>query len=1264
MPDLLKLDITALGLSIVLSSALILTVGGAGMRKPLNRCFILFSVMEAAWAVFSLLLRLSMWFHAGDPQSLLELATLAFGLMGPLLLLFTARYVGLEHPWPTWAALAAIAVAAALTAPLFQGRLISSPVLDPNGSTLYSISAVGIAASVAPGACLALSLLLFWLRRASVKEPFLIVSVLVTFAGFLVGGLSRLRVPVLSITNTVSVGILGWGIARRQLFNPLRESTAGLQERADRLELISQVGRKTTALLELNELLLQAAVLIRDTFSYFSVGILLVEGEELVLRASTLPIVQARGEKLRLALGRGVTGTVAATGQALLVSDVRSDPRYVRLIEEVEIRSELAVPMLRGGRVIGVLDIQSERVGAFAPADLSTQQTVADQLSAAIESARLYGEVRRRAERLSLINRISAAVGAVLNLPDLLETVRREVVPFFEADAFFIALYDPAANELDFRIQEDKGVREPPTREPVGGGLTSRLIRDRKPLLVNDAAHPSGDLPTPELWGTGKMPSSWLGVPILISERLIGVMSVQTYSPHLYTEEDLLLAATIADQVAVAIENARLYEEVRRDLAERGRAEKVLRESEEKFRNLAEQTPNMIFIWSGIRIVYANRQCELTMGFTRQEFYDPAFSFLDITAPEYRVLMAENHARQLRCEEVPPCELAVTTRTGRRLEVLITTKLIRYDGDPAILGIITDITTQKRIERLLESLNAGALAMEQALAPSEIFPIAVRQLTALDLFSAVFFSDPSRKRLALRWHGSRDGGVVTVAEDSPTGSRWIEAAEVPSLAEALAFRRTVLTTLDAAQIAAMRKGGGVTLRGAEGDTKPLRAILAPLSVADDSFGVLVVSGDGLDEEAREVFTAFANQAAAAWRKTKLMQDLEESLAQLKKAQEQLLHSQKMEAIGRLAGGIAHDFNNLLTVISGYTNLLTDSLEGNAPALADLGEIRNAIRRAAALTGRLLAFSRKQVLQPAVLDMNKVIASSVNLLRPLIGEDIELAVRLCPQGVCVRADPFQIEQVIVNLVVNARDAMPGGGTLTIGAEGAEISDALDGIPPGPYVVLTVADTGSGMSDETKGHLFEPFFTTKENGRGTGLGLSTVYGIVTQTGGRIRVASSLGEGSSFAVYLPRVQPGTERACPEVTPAAPAVGSGVVLVVEDEQTVRELSRRVLEQGGYSVLVASSPREAIRVAESAPRIDLLLTDVVMPGGMNGVELGVQLQRDRPDTKILHMSGYTNEEVIRLGVTDRRMNFLAKPFQPGELLRRVGELLRGQAPV
>ncbi len=1257
MPSLLKLDLAALSLSIVLAFSLMITVGGAGFRKPMNRFFMLFTLAEAAWAVLSLILRLALWFDAGSHQLLLELSTLAFSLTGPFFLLFSESYVGVRRRWPTWVSAACLLATALLCIPLFSGALVSRPALDPGGATQFAISPLGFAVSAVPGACFALAIALFVVRRAAVREPFTVLSACLILAGFAGGGLSRLHFPILSLTSTASVAILGLGIARRQLFNPLRQRAADLQARAERLELISQVGRRTTTLLDLRELLQQAADLIRVTFSYFSVGIFLAEGDQIVLRASTLPAARDEPERLRLGLGKGITGTAASTGQPVYAPDVRRDPRYLTLTGGVKTQSELAVPILRGGKVVGVLDLQSARVDGFSAADLATQQTIADQLSAAIENARLYSEARRRAERLALINRIAAAVGAVLNLPDLLEAVRREVVPVFEADAFFIALYDEAAGELDFRIQEDEGRRYPPTREPVGTGLTSRVIRDRRPLIVNDAAHPAGDMPQPEPWGTDKMPSSWMGVPILIRDRLIGVMNVQTYSPHLYTEEDAQLAATIADQVAVALENARLYEEVRRELAERDRTARTLRESEEKFRNLAEQSPSMIFIWSPTRIVYANRQCELTLGYSREEFYDPGFDFLSLIAPEDRALMAENQARHLRDEEVPPCEYGARDRRGERLQVIITTKLLRYSGEPAILGIVTDITERKRSELLLQTLNAAALDMARAMLPVEIFPIIARRLAAVGYYSLVYFSDASKARMRLAWYGSLRDGVVT-PPGSPEGG-WIETGEVALFADALLSRRTGIASLEPGRLAALAGRAGIRV---EAPGESMRIIAAPLSVADDSFGVLAVAGDGLADEHRQMVTAFANQAAAAWRKTTLMQDLEESLAQLKKAQEQLLHAQKMEAIGRLAGGIAHDFNNLLTVISGYTNLLTDQLEGNSAALGDLGEIRNAIKRASALTGRLLAFSRKQVLQPTVLDMNKVIGGSMTLLRPLIGEDVELAVSLAKEPALVRADPYQVEQVIVNLAVNARDAMPRGGRLAISAEVSPAGAPAAGGRPGGWVVLTVSDSGSGMSDQVKEHLFEPFFTTKENGKGTGLGLSTVYGIVTQAGGHIEVRSSPGMGSSFTVSLPLARAAAERTEAEEGPAKRTGGSGTVLVVEDEQTVRELARRVLEQGGYRVLTASSPREALHIAEGLQSLDLLLTDVVMPGGMNGIQLGRELARERPHLAVLHMSGYTSEEAMRMGMSDRRLDFLAKPFHPGDLLRRVGELLAARS--
>jgi PAS domain S-box-containing protein len=1301
VPLLLVLDIAGLSLSLAVSTALVLLVGGGVVRRRLNRDFIMFALMETGWAAASLILRLSLWFDQGNPTLMLELATLFVAFMGPFLLLFIARYVRLRGNWPLWTTIGILVATLSSLAPLLRGMLVASPRLTGSGVLLYVITPFGVAGSMATALCMLFSLAMLWRRRAEVNEPFIAVSILFLIAGFLAGGIAQLPVPFMSFTNTVSVSMLGLGIMRRQLFNPLRELAADLRARSHRQELIAAIGRRTTALLELDELLLQAVATIRASFEYFTVGILLVEGDALVLRASTLPAIQAYSKKFSLKVGvEGICGWVAASGRPFLAGDVTREPRYVDLVTESQTRSELAVPIRRGDRVIGVLDIQSSRVSAFTESDLATQQTIADQLSSAIENARLYDETRRRAERLSLVNRISAAVGAVLDVNDLLETVFREVTPIFEADAFFIALYDGRTDVLDFRIQVDEGMREPPVREPLGTGLTSRVVTERKPLLVNELARERPDGARPTAWGTGKMPSSWIGVPLLLGERIVGVMSVQTYRHHLYDADDLLLAATIGDQLAVALENARLYEEARLELEVRQRTEKVLRESEEKFRNLAEQSPNMIFIHGKGRVLYANRQCEHVTGYTRDEFYAPGFDFNSLTVPDDESAVAENFRRHLAGEEVPPYEYALLTQKGRRVEAILTSKLIRYDGEPAILGIITDITTRKRTERLLQSLNAAALAMEQALTPSELFPAATRVLCTLGLDSAVFLTaeEGERRRLRACCSASGASGNVTLTDAGP----YFGFDEVPAVADALDSRTAVFTALTPAAINMMcGQAGGTPWPGRSGGSHI--AILAPLSVGEDLFGLLVVSSDDLGPEDVQVFTAIAHQAAAAWRKTRLMRDLEGSLQQLQETQEQLLHAQKMEAIGRLAGGIAHDFNNILTVISGYTSILIDALEGNASVLADLNQIRNTIKRAAALTSRLLAFSRKQIIQPTVLDLNKVVANSVTLLRPLIGEDVDLVVCLAPVALSVRADHYQMEQVLMNLAVNARDAMPEGGRLILETAGLEKNDdgevrcvrredplqradpqrgasqpseapygaapsddtrCVELLPPadlpaGEWVLLRVQDTGVGMSEDTRAHIFEPFFTTKDEGKGSGLGLSTVYGIVTQSGGRLRVESALGSGSTFTVCIPRVKTaGTAAFLEERAPSARG-GSGTVLLVEDEKDVRELARRVLEKGGYRVIPVSSAREALLVAEGSAVIDMVVTDVVMPGGMSGVEMGERLSRSRPTLPVLYVSGYTDEPRIHGRNTAESLPFLGKPFQPSQLLARVAEMLK-----
>jgi signal transduction histidine kinase/ligand-binding sensor domain-containing protein len=397
---------------------------------------------------------------------------------------------------------------------------------------------------------------------------------------------------------------------------------------------------------------------------------------------------------------------------------------------------------------------------------------------------------------------------------------------------------------------------------------------------------------------------------------------------------------------------------------------------------------------------------------------------------------------------------------------------------------------------------------------------------------------------------------------------------------------------------------------------------------------------------------------------KLRQGFNTVVADRKRAEEELRQSQKMEAVGRLAGGVAHDFNNLLTVIKGNTSLaLLDATD--AELREELEEVQRAAERASSLTRQLLAFSRKQILQPRPLSLNEVVSDLGRILRRTVGEDIELRIALEPQLALVQADPGQVQQVLLNLVVNARDAMPRGGVLEVETRNVEAEAALahPEAEPIPYVALSVSDTGEGMEPRVMERVFEPFFTTKEQGKGTGLGLSTVYGIVKQSGGYVEVASEPGLGSRFTVYLPRAQ-----ARPEVREVVAGAGAGggseTVLLVEDEDAVRLLASRVLQRAGYTVLTAASGEEAMEVtARYMGPIDLLLTDVVMPG-MSGRELAQQLLPQRPGMRLLYTSGYTEDATVRHGVSGLATAFLEKPFGPDALTRKVREVLEAPVPI
>lgn len=435
---------------------------------------------------------------------------------------------------------------------------------------------------------------------------------------------------------------------------------------------------------------------------------------------------------------------------------------------------------------------------------------------------------------------------------------------------------------------------------------------------------------------------------------------------------------------------------------------------------------------------------------------------------------------------------------------------------------------------------------------------------------------------------------------------------------------------------------------------------------------IVVSGTVGEDAAVKTMRAGASDYINKDNLSRLVPAIERELreartrAELKAAQSRLNLSQRLESVGRLAGGVAHDFNNLLTAITGYTDLLLDRLSENSNAYDDIMEIKKAAARAAALTGQLLAFSRQQVLQPRILDINAILKDFERMLRRLVGEDIQLIFDLRSPHANIKADPSQMEQVIMNLVVNARDAMTKGGRLVIETSDITLTEEYANnhlaVMPGRYVMLAISDSGSGISKDILPHIFEPFFTTKAQGEGLGLGLATVYGIVKQSGGNIWVYSEPGKGTTFKLYFPKVdeKPDAQNTV-EAKPRS-LKGNEAILVVEDEDVVRRLVCQILRKHGYRIVEARNGEEALAVARSSEStFDLVLTDVIMPQ-MSGKEMVDALTTHLGPVKVLYMSGYTDRGIVLQGILETGTAFLQKPFTPDKLAAKVREVLESKA--
>jgi two-component system cell cycle sensor histidine kinase/response regulator CckA len=706
--------------------------------------------------------------------------------------------------------------------------------------------------------------------------------------------------------------------------------------------------------------------------------------------------------------------------------------------------------------------------------------------------------------------------------------------------------------------------------------------------------------------------SAWYGGlgPGLFTTALSALSSVYLFfEPGAITTSDwvwLILFLAIGTMISWLNHALRQSEQrAHHELRARQQTETALRESEEQYRIITETAVDgIISIDEQSTILFANRGAAKIFGYSEEDLHGRSLTTL---MPDYmRNLHRTGVKRYLEHDQRHVAwggvELPGLHKSGHEIPLEISFGELRRGSQRLFTGVIRDITDRKQREHQLKCSEQRFRALIENSSDA---------IAQVDAQGKILYASASTARVlgyAPEEFVGRDGFDVVHADDRQQA-------------------QDMLASL------LHKPGGEITIearaRHVDGSWRWVEGVVTN-ALDDPNIAAFVVNYRDTSERRR--------------------------------LEEQFLQSQKMEAVGRLAGGIAHDFNNLLTIINGYSALALETLEKGSTLHDDIEEINKAGVRAASLTNQLLSFSRRQVLEPRVFNLNAAVSDMDRMLRRLIGEDIDLVAVLDPALESVRVDRGQIEQAIMNLVVNSRQAMPSGGQLTIETANVDLDDAYArqhrGVAAGSYVMLAVSDTGMGMDEQTQARIFEPFFTTKKQGEGTGLGLSMVYGFVKQSGGHIWAYSEVGKGTTFKIYLPQA---TERAAEVIDrrqPANPVRGSETVLVVEDEEAVRKLVDSILQKAGYTVVAALNGQEALHFCQDrTDPIHLLISDVVMPQ-MSGRELANRLESLRPEMKVLFMSGYTDNAVVLHGVLDAETPFLQKPFTPAGLANKVREVL------
>ena len=739
-------------------------------------------------------------------------------------------------------------------------------------------------------------------------------------------------------------------------------------------------------------------------------------------------------------------------------------------------------------------------------------------------------------------------------------------------------------------------------------GIFGTVVGERRTLRGDNPGGDPAGLKLPSLHPEAR---AFLAAPIASLAHVYGWICLVGNEGQIFTEDDEDLVMALSGQVGRIYENGFFYavaqnraEELQREIVERQQAESAVRlERDRAQRYLDTAEVILLALDRDQRITLINRKgCDL-LGWTERELLGR--DWVEMCLPPRIRDAIRTKLRNLVGGNLRIGENAVLARSGEE-RLIEWRNTVLQDDAGQVVGTFSSGTDITERNQAVEALRTAEERMRFALQSARV------GIWDLDFTTGAHrWSETIEAQYGLRpgtFEGTLEAFVERIHPDDRVSVLDTIAKAMTSGADFTIQNRTIWPDASVRWL----NGAGRIILGEHGE--PVRGIGVSMDVTE--------------------------------RRT---------------LEEQYQQAQKMDAIGRLAGGVAHDFNNLLTVILGNCELLLGDLDPDDPRHADIAEIQNAGASAAGLTRQLLAFSRKEIIEPTLLDLNVVVADMRAMIGRLIREDVTVVLELRPQLPLVKADRGQVEQIVLNLAVNARDAMPNGGTMTIETAGVELDEQYAkthlSAKPGPHVALTVTDTGTGITPQVQARLFEPFFTTKEPGKGTGLGLATVHGIVTQSGGSVAVYSEVGRGASFTVYFPLAE--AEEVLAAAPPPVPRhhVGAETVLVVEDADGLRELARRLLERQGYTVLIAANADDALRLVEGNGSIDVLLTDVVMPG-TSGPELTRQLIERRPALKVIFMSGYTEDAIVDHGILNPGIAFLHKPFTSETLGRKIREVL------